>query len=234
MSERIEVFAVEGHPRIQISLRAGEVRLGRGSDHQVTVDVEGSAADGFRIEQIGDLVVVEAGKSRGLRFRSADVTVRLPEGADVDIKVGAGDVIATVPLGRVEVSGTAGDVRLTDTGDTQVKTASGDIEIESVSGRLSASSASGDVRIGRVLDTASAKTMSGNVTIADFAGTRCVAGTMAGDVRIGIPGGRRLRVDLQTLSGDVRNELPFREGDTSGEMELSVKTMSGDIVLLPA
>lgn len=234
MTQRTETFIIDGHPSVQISMRAGDVRLVRGTPGEVTVAVDGSASEGFRIEQIGDLVVVEAGKSRGLRFRSADVSVRVPEGADVEVRVAAGDVTASVALGTAEISTTAGDVRLADARDVRLKTASGDVTMGTIRGDVTASSASGDVSVVSVEGELSAKTMSGDVTIDAFGGTRCVAGTMAGDIRIGIPAGRSLRVDVQTLSGEVRNDLPFRAGDPSGEIELNLKTLSGDIVLGPA
>jgi DUF4097 and DUF4098 domain-containing protein YvlB len=231
---RTENFHVEGHPRVQVSLRAGDVQVVRGDEGEIEVGIDGAAADGFRVDQIGDLVVVEGGKGRGFRFRSANVTVRVPDGADVEVHVTAGDVTTTAPLGAVQVVTTAGEVRLGAVRSANVRTISGDIRLGRVAGDADLTSTSGDVLVHAVAGVLSVKTASGDVVVEDFRGTRGVGGTMAGDIRLGIPSGRSLRVDLQTLSGTIRNELPFRPGDTSGVVELSLKTLSGDIVLVAA
>lgn len=234
MSTRQETFTTTGPPRIAVTVRAGDVKLVPGQEDQIVVTIDGSAADAFRIEQAGSSVVVEAPRDRGFRFRRADVTVALPEGADAEIRVTAGDVTSSVSLGEVRVVTTAGDVRLGTIASGSVKTASGDIRLGDVGGDLTVGTASGDVRVRNVAGELDAKTMSGDIDVRGFLGSRCAAGSMAGDVRLGIPAGRTLRVDVQTLSGDLRNELPFHPGKHTGEVDLTVKTMSGDVALVPS
>jgi DUF4097 and DUF4098 domain-containing protein YvlB len=55
---------------------------------------------------------------------------------------------------------------------------------------------------------------------------------VSGDVRLGIPPRRTLDVEVQTLSGDVRNRLPTGDGSPPEKrVTLTVKTLSGDITL---
>jgi DUF4097 and DUF4098 domain-containing protein YvlB len=225
---------VVGPSSIEVTVRAGDVKLIPGPEGQIDVTVDGSASDTFRVEQVGSSVVVEAPRGRGSRFRRADVTVALPDGSDVDIRVTAGDVTGAAPLGDFRVAAAAGDIRLGNARSGSVKTASGDISLGNIDGDLTVGTASGDVRVGAVAGDIDAKTMSGDIDVRSFGGSRCTAGSMAGNIRLGIPAGRRLQVELQTMSGDVRNDLPFRPGSESGQVALTVKTMSGDIVLVPA
>jgi hypothetical protein len=52
-------------------------------------------------------------------------------------------------------------------------------------------------------------------------------------VRIGLPPGRTLDVDLNTLSGDIRSDFSPEGGDGAAA-RLRVKTISGGITLLRA
>ena len=53
----------------------------------------------------------------------------------------------------------------------------------------------------------------------------------SGDVRIGLPSGRTLDVDLNMLSGDIRSDFSPECGD-GATARLRVRTVSGDIALL--
>ena len=55
----------------------------------------------------------------------------------------------------------------------------------------------------------------------------------SGDVRIGLPPGRTLDVDLNTLSGGIRSDFSPEDGD-GATARLRAKTVSGDITLLRA
>ena len=50
-------------------------------------------------------------------------------------------------------------------------------------------------------------------------------------MRIGLPPGLTLDVDLNTVSGDIRSDFPPENGE-GATARLRVKTISGDVVLV--
>ena len=186
--------------------------------------------------------------------RSTCVRVAVPAATEVEAKLSSASVTTNTSLRTLRVAAASGDMRVLEVqGNADIKVASGDIEIGSVGGRLDVSSASGDVDIEsvegdvkvnsasgeivvrRVGGRASFRTASGDVTIGSLDGGILDAKSLSGDVRIGIPAGRTVYLDVQTTSGDVRNSFDFVDGvESSGRAEVRVKTVSGDVVLRPA
>lgn len=75
-------------------------------------------------------------------------------------------------------------------------------------------SASGDLRIGRV------------------DGSEVNARTLSGDVVLGIPARRRIDVDMQSMSGDLRNRLPKGDGSPpEASIRIRAVSVSGDVTL---
>lgn len=243
MAERSETFEVSDNPVVRITLRSGDVRFVTGDAGSVRVSIDGSGADRIRIEQVGDTVIVESEKGRGLSLRKADVDVAVPAGADIDVQVTAGDVSCNVDIGVASIATTAGDVRLRRCRSAQLKTASGDVTVAGVAHDLDVAATSGDISVGSAGGALAARTASGDIAVADYRGDRCNLQSMAGDVSIGIPSGRTLHVDIQTLSGSIRNDLSRRDGGVGESAEggtaalevmLTIKTLSGDVTLRPA
>ena len=249
---RRETFEVDGSPRIEVNLPSGDVVFSPGDPGRVEVLVEGRNADELVVEQRGGRIVVRTSRMSGGRWDSFDVTVRTPAGADVEIKSASADVKFDVNLGSLGASLASGDIRVGDVeGDARVESASGDVEIGEVGGDLAVSTASGDVvlrraggrvvlntasgdvRLGAVLAALSGSTQSGDFVVEHYEGGDLDCHSTSGDVRIGLPAGRTLDVDLNTISGDIRSD--FSPEDTDGATaRLRVKTISGDIVLLRA
>ena len=255
MSERIELFAIEGPPRVFLRLPAGEARVLSGEEGVVEVHMSGrnSALERFEVALRGDQVVIEPETGRIGRWSGIDVEIRVGAGADIHARLAAGDVDITTAIETLAVEAGAGDVETTTiAGDARIKTASGDISADSVGGRLDVVAASGDVRIGRVGGDVSVKTASGDIRIDEvegsvsvhsasgdidvprFLGDQFEAKTLSGDVRLGVTSGRTFSVDLSSLSGDVLTDFPVSADGGGGAARLAVKSMSGDIVVRPA
>ena len=117
-----------------------------------------------------------------------------------------------------------------------VAAASGDVIVESCDDDVQVNSASGDFICGIARGAIEVKTASGDVVVRRFEGGSFSGKSLSGDVRLGIPTGRRLRIDCQTMSGSVRNEFEVKEGAGNGgdEASVRVKTLSGDIKFGPA
>ena len=252
--DRFEQFQVGDEPRVEISIPAGDVRLIPGDPGVITIRVDSSHADRLTITQRGDTVSVTAEKARRSFRGSFDVTTAVPPESDAEIKVAAADIAIDVDLGALRVSTASGDIRARDVrGDASIKTAAGDLRIGTVGGRLEVASASGDVNavschdlqvhsasgdvdVHTATGRAQVRTAAGDVTLRNFDGPEFEGKSLSGDVWLGIPSGKAVDVDVQTMSGDVRSEFPVNAGSTptGGTCTVRVKSLSGDVVFRPA
>jgi DUF4097 and DUF4098 domain-containing protein YvlB len=249
---RHEEFQVDGRPRIEVNLPAGEAVFLPGDPDRVDIDVEGRNAGDLVIEQRGGRVLLRTPYGSGSRWDSFGVTVRTPAGADLEVNVASADVDVQVALGSLAARLASGDIRAGEIeADATVQTASGEVELANVGGNLVVNTASGDARLGRaggrvevqtasgvvrlktVLAALSCSTQSGDIEVEHYEGGDFACNSTSGDVRIGLPSGRTLDVDLNTLSGDIRSDFSPEGGD-GATARLRVKTISGDITLLRA
>ncbi len=254
---RREQLSVAAAPTLEVRLPAGSVRLLAGEAGSVTVEIAGPDAEQFRVEQRGTTVVC-APEGGGLgRWRSFDLTVTVPPGttlhtrlasAELSIEPALARLEADVASGRLRAGDVAGDVRVKSAsgdvglghvrGTARVTTASGDIDIARLEGDAKVHSASGDVRLGRVDGPLGLKTASGDVRILAYAGSDLECTAMSGDLEVGIPGGRSLDVDLETLSGAVRNDFDVVTAEApvavSGRARVRLRSLSGDVALVRA
>ena len=246
---RHETFEVDGRPRVEVNLPSGDVVFLQGEPGEVAVDVEGRNADDLVIEKLGGRILFRAPDRSGSRWDSFDVTVRTPDGTDLEVKAASAGVDVRVALGSLAASLASGDIMAGEIeGDATVETASGDVDLGGVGGNTSVGTASGDVllrraggrtvvhtasgevRLGTVLAALSASTQSGDLEVAHYEGGDLECSSTSGEVRIGLPSGRILDVDLNTLSGDIRSDFSPEDGD-GATARLRVKTISGDIAL---
>lgn len=249
---RRETFDVVGRPRIELNLPSGGAVFLSGEQGKVEVQVEGRHAEEFVVEQLGGRIVLRTPGGWASRWDSFDVRVRVPAGADLEVRAASADVGVEVDLGSLSASLASGDLRAQKVeGNAAVETASGDVELGGVGGHLAVSTASGDVRLGEtggpaavntasgearlgsVLGALAISTQSGDCEVGHYAGDDLECNSTSGDVRIGLPPGRDLDVDLNTISGDIRSDFSPEGGDGT-IARLRVKTVSGDIALVRA
>jgi DUF4097 and DUF4098 domain-containing protein YvlB len=252
MSRRQEQFTVGDHPRVELSTFSGDILVTEGDAGVIDVMLDGSP-DRFVVEQRGDTIVAEPESGRRLGG-STDITVRVPAGTAARLKCTSGDILVEPRVSKLEVGVASGDVRAVHvTGDASVKTASGDTHLERVDGSLNIATASGRAGIGpvggdlymtaasgdavidSVFGTARVRTASGDVRIREYDGPDFTAKTISGDVTVGIPARRRIDLDLQSLSGSLRNRLKKGDGSPPEKsITLRVKSVSGDLTLRTA
>lgn len=250
MSDRIEQFEVGRSVRITATTRSGDIIVLPGSDGIVKVAIDGSGAERFDIEQLGDLIVVEPRSKGRLRTSSADVVLTVPPGASLELAGASGDIrvqaeVATVRagvasgdvrisrvVGTCRVNSASGDITIDEAGDVEVNTASGTVRIGTVQRSLRLNAASGDAFIDEIGTDATCKVASGDVRIGRFSGTELRFKAMSGDLRVGIPPRRTVDLDLRSMSGEFRNHLPSASGLPSEKtVVIAVTTVSGDLVL---
>jgi hypothetical protein len=234
---------------IEVRVAAGRLDLVESGDGSITVDVAGRGADNVIVEQIGDTVSVREERGRFLD-RAVAIRVAVPSGTSADIVAASLDVFSRVDLGRVhartasgqldfgrigsgELRSASGDVSLDRCqGRCQISTASGDVRSRGIEGDLSVTTASGDVFVDDARGRVEAKSASGDVHLGCCRGPSVEVTSMSGDLRVGLPSGRRVEAEIDSLSGDIT--LPPRKPSTPGASEtvrLRLKTVSGDILL---
>ena len=250
MTDRREQYDVGDRPRLEVSNTSGDIAVIAGDPGRIDVAIEG-AGDKYTIEHYGNTVVIRPERGFLKRIFSSDIVVRVPAGTDIEAKNASGDVSIDVDTGDVDVVTASGDIRArVVAGTARLKVASGDIGLDHVAGSLDVISASGDVRVGRVDGDLAVKSASGDASVATVGGSVSLSSasgdlkvgrldgedvqirTLSGDVVVGIPARRRIDLDLQSMSGDLRNRLP--EGDGSppeATIRIKASSVSGDVTI---
>jgi hypothetical protein len=230
-------------------------------------DATREAIERATVELNGNEVLVEigvGGKGFGVgpawisfgRTPQVGVRIRCPEGSDLDCMTASADVTTTGRLGEVEVKTASGDVSVehaaglrvhsasgdvrgaTIDGDARLQTVSGDIRLGTVTGPVSTTLVSGDFAIDEAHTDLSAKSVSGDQRIGAVREGQIKVQSVSGDVRLGVRPGTRLRIDANSVSGDVSSEFDVKDSPSevsSGrEAQLQVKTVSGDVEITRA
>jgi len=227
-----------------------DVRPGNSSD------AARQAAAETIVEMTADGLIIETPQARGFIVRrspSVDVTVRLPNDSRIMARTASADVTVDGRLAGADVNTASGDMRIEHvTGDLRRHSASGDTQFRRVDGALNADGASGDIRGGIVGGDLTTKSASGDVIVeavggsvrassasGDFQLGNVARGqtnihTASGDVLIGVAEGTAVWMDVSTISGDTRSELSVSDSSPTGSsatLELSIRTVSGDVII---
>lgn len=238
---------------VELLLTSNELRL-RGTDgDRVVIRGRGGRAldDELTIESGTGFVRIRDGGAGELRIGplrmrarpSMDLDIDLPRTARVSVRTLSGDIEAQGIGGASRWATASGDLRLAvEGGPVSIESMSGDIVLDaSVAVALTARSVSGDLHLrAPLLDAISAATTSGDVDIDAALGDASdhVISSVSGDVRLVTASD--VRLEAQTVSGDIRSSGTVRgEGGRGrrtlvageGRVRVSVRTMSGDIVL---
>ncbi|HSR44523.1 MAG TPA: DUF4097 family beta strand repeat-containing protein [Acidimicrobiia bacterium] len=253
MSVRREFYEVGARPRIEVRTRTGRILVDGHDDGGVEVMIDGKNADAFTVERYGDAVSIRQSSERSFSSGSHRVALRVPHDSEVDIAVTSADVEVMSTIGDLRVSAASGDVSARKIerdltlkaasgdvdveevqGRVQITTASGDIDIRTVGRHCTISSASGDIEIGAASGDLRIKTASGDIEVDRFLGGEVDCKTVSGDLTARIPSGRRVQVDLQTMTGNVH--LPESRKDATevvdGEsVSIRFRSVSGDVRL---
>ncbi|NHA13839.1 DUF4097 family beta strand repeat-containing protein [Thioalkalivibrio sp. XN279] len=215
------------------------VRLPDGLDEVRYEDEQFRRLD-VRLEYEGERIRVRSNGGETLRV---DLELQLPEGTQLELRQGVGDIGVAGVDADLNLSLNYGHLRAADgQGVLVAMTRAGDIEVKSQRGQLDARSGSGDVDVENVLGTTRARTGSGDVSLRGVDGEMQVetgsgdleladvigslrARTGSGDVEIrGLGAGPKL--DIATGSGDVA-----AAGDLGALRDVTVRTGSGDVAL---
>ncbi|HKE65154.1 MAG TPA: DUF4097 family beta strand repeat-containing protein [Micromonosporaceae bacterium] len=219
-------------------------------------DAARQAAAETIVEMTADGLLVETPQARGFLIRKSpalNITVRLPSDSRIMARSASADVSCEGRLAGADINTASGDLRIEHvTGDLARHSASGDTQFSRVDGTMNSNSASGDLRGGTVGGDFTTKTASGDVTVdavggsvraasasGDFHFGNVARGTTtihsaSGDVFLGIAEGTAVWMDVSTLSGDTVSDLNVTDsspGGATATLELSVRTVSGDVTI---
>jgi hypothetical protein len=178
--------------------------------------------------------VAAAGTYRAVDVRSASGDVRVHRSDRLRVRTASGDIDGGTVTDDARLESASGDQRVAEVGGrVATRSASGEIEVGRAGAGVEATSASGDVHVRDVSGDVSVTTASGDVTLDVVRDGRITLRSMSGDVSMGVAAGRRLEVDIQTMSGDADSQIPL-SGDDTGTVDgplvvVHARTVSGDV-----
>lgn len=240
-------FDVDGAGRVELRISSGRIEIKRGQVGRIGVMVSGTTSD-LTVEQRGSVVYISTERKGILVSRGVHITLEVGDGCDVQASVASADVTSEAALGQLEVNAASGDIRFTEASELTAKTASGDVRganldrchfvsasgdlhLGTIGGRADVSTASGDIHIDNAGGALSTSTMSGDVYVRVFSGEEFKSKSMSGSVRLGIPAGTRVDLDVNTMTGEILLPEPATtEPPSAGPTAtVYVKTVSGDL-----
>jgi DUF4097 and DUF4098 domain-containing protein YvlB len=190
----------------------------------------------------------------GLKRRRVAITVTVPTGSSLTTKTASATVNAGGRYATVGINTASGEIVVDQVdGDVDANCASGDVTIgsgrairaHSASGRVTIGRATGDVdvrcasaqiRIGVAEASVRAKAASGDITVDEARAGTVSLDVASGDLRIGVRSGVTAHLDLRSISGKIRSELPVDDVAPAdgAPLEIRARTTSGNVLVVPA
>jgi DUF4097 and DUF4098 domain-containing protein YvlB len=200
-----------------------------------SVDVTISLPSGSQLQGetgMGELLC--EGRLGECRFKTGYGEIRLDQAGVVNVNSGSGDVTVDHADGGAEITASNGGVKIRRIdGPATVKNSNGASWIGEVTGDLRINAANGGITVDRTHAGVIAKTANGSVRIGEVSRGAVTLETAAGSLEVGIRTGTAAWLDLNTVSGRVRNELAAAAGpdNTDETVEVRARTYVGDIIV---
>lgn len=209
---------------VVVDIWLGEIDLvvQGGAKGKVELDAKVSGAFTPKLEKDGSRVHV---RFDGLGIpRGGSVTLRVPTGAELQIRTRNGDVEASKLGGRISIATTSGEVDIAGSPkQVEVATINGDVTLRGANGRVEIATVSGDVEVTNARGELRVETVSGGVEVTRARLDRLQVATVSGDAELGVELGKGPhRIDVN--SGDVRLRVP-----KTVPLRIEVTTFSGTI-----
>jgi hypothetical protein len=240
---------------LRVRLIAGSVAV-LATDGKPSLEVSSVEGDPLNVTYEGGVLTVAhenlswEGLLKWLRPQrhSATVTVSVPRKCPTQVGVVSATAVMSGISSRASVKSVSGGIMLDGiTGDVDANTVSGALEAQGINGRLNFRTVSGDLTLADGwLERLDASVVSGDVTAdidLDPLGGMQVT-TVSGEVVLRLPAEADARVNLHSVSGDVRSEFAELRRSSApasrsvsgslgaGSGQVSVTTMSGRVMLL--
>ena len=165
-----------------------------------------------------------------VRTASGDQSVSAAAGRG-EFSAASGDLDLDLDVRELSATTASGDLKLSTQGGTErakLSTASGDLDCRGTFLSLSMNSASGDIGFTGGADSLYAKTASGDCGLElGIVPAELDISSLAGDVKIRLPGGTACRPEISSRTGDVR--VSGIRTDAPDSPVFRVRTISGDV-----
>ena len=231
----VAVLATTGPPSLEVSSLEGDPLSVTYEDGTLTVAHENLNWEGLL-------------KWLRPQRHAATVTVSVPRTCRAQVGVVSATAVMSGISARASVKSVSGGITLDGvTGDVDANTVSGAVEAQGINGKLNFNTVSGDLTLAEGwLERLDVNGVSGDVTAdldLDPLGGMQVT-TVSGEVMVRLPAEADARVNLHSVSGDVRSEFAeLRRSSVpasrsvsgslgAGSGQVSVTTMSGRVMLL--
>ena len=173
---------------------------------------------------------------------AVDFEITVPREVRIEAHTVSGDITHAGTRGPMDIQSVSGELVISDAqGPLRLKTVSGDADVSAFAGQVGANTVSGDLNFNSVrLHGSDLVTVSGDVRIDGDLGKEREhrMKTISGDIDLHLTGGS-YDIRLSTMSGELNSEIAGQvtgEGRRAkrvvvgtGEAQVSVKTMSGDL-----
>lgn len=200
-------FDVTEPIELTLEIQSGTLTVHAGPTAEVVIDVtaRNGEDDAITVDRVGRQIRVIGPRGVGLfrRISQVEVVATIPEGSDLVVRTGSGDL---------QVSGTLANA--------DIRTGSGDVTIASMSGSVQATAGSGDITLGTVHAEATINAGSGDIVI-DRAGGPVLLKSGSGDVVV-----RACATDVQAITGSGDIHLGRFTAGTA-----TVRTGTGDVLV---
>jgi hypothetical protein len=231
----VAVLATTGKPSLEVSSIEGDPITVTYEDGALTVAHENLNWEGLL-------------KWLRPQRHAATVTVSVPRKCRAQVGVVSATAVMSGIRARASVKSVSGGITLDGvTGDVDANTVSGAVEAQGINGKLNFNTVSGDLTLADGwLERLDVNGVSGDVTAdldLDPLGGMQVT-TVSGEVVLRLPAEADARVNLHSVSGDVRSEFAELRRSSApasrsvsgslgaGSGQVSVTTMSGRVMLL--
>jgi hypothetical protein len=240
---------------LRVRLIAGSVAV-LATDGKPSLDVASITGDPLDVTYEGGVLTIAhdnltwEGLLKWLRPQrhSATVTVTVPRKCPTQVGVVSARAVMSGISAKASLKSVSGEITLDGvTGDVDANTVTGALEAQGINGKLNFNSVSGDLTLADGwLERLDANAVSGDVTAdidLDPLGGMHVT-TVSGEVTLRLPAEADARVNLHSMSGDVRSEFTELRRESApashsvsgslgaGSGHVSVTTMSGRVMLL--
>ena len=250
--EKVIERSFTGIEELSINLGSGDATFRPGSSSTLEITVSHTYDEDeytAEFEQKGSKLIVKEKIDRSINWNnSSKWTFTVPEGLDVELNAGSGDVTAdnvnitlgintgsgdldaSEMMGSLAVNSGSGDVEVQDhNGNISINTGSGDVDISSCEGNsVSVNAGSGDISLRRMEGRFSVNTGSGDVEASGLAlAEESSFNTGSGDVEVELA--KAIEFDLSITSGSGRASLDLNGTKMEGELVMKATKNRGEI-----
>ncbi|WIY02371.1 DUF4097 family beta strand repeat-containing protein [Amycolatopsis mongoliensis] len=181
---------------------------------------------------MGDFRV--SGRVGDSRFKTSVGDIHLDESTRLEAHTATGDVTVERASGHAEIGTGSGELRIREIDGTAVlKNSNGETRVHEVTGDVRVNTANGDILVDLAHAGVHAKTASGDIRVGEVVRDRVVLETAVGEIEVGIREGSAAWLELNSLTGSVRNTLSATDGPggSTETVEVKAHTYTGDIVI---